>query len=319
MAYGSTVLHDMDGLADMSQVIQQDRHEAARSVLVRLHGDRADGLAEQELLQIQQQIGIERAEHSTSWTSTLEIMFSKQYVKRSVLAAFIVVMGQLSGSSVIQNFQGIFYAAVGFTGKTSLLISGVYGMMGIFGQIFYLAVVADRWPRKLTLWSGSITLSVMLSICMALSAEFGSDSGSTNQAGARASIAFIFLYSFCYAVFFNAMIWVVPSELLPTILRAKGLAFAVFSKAVVAIVLSQITPLAIRDVSWRYYSLFIATNCTAALIYFFFLPETGGKSLEEVAELFGDDLGSAHLGEIDIYDKQNVAHVETAPVDQAKS
>jgi hypothetical protein len=88
----------------------------------------------------------------------------------------------------------------------------------------------------------------MIAICMALSATFGAGK---NQDGARAAIAFIFIYSFCYAVFFNAMIWVVPSELFPFFLRTKGLAFAVFSKAIVAIVLSQITPIAIANVSWR--------------------------------------------------------------------
>lgn len=49
----------------------------------------------------------------------------------------------------------------------------------------------------------------------------------------------------------------------------------------------------------RYYSLFIATNLAAAVVYFFWLPETSGKSLEEVAELFGDELITGHIGEID--------------------
>lgn len=130
-------------------------------------------------------------------------------------------MGQLSGSSVIQNFQSSFYATVGFKGQQALLISGVYGMMGIFGQIFYITVVADKWPRTRTLWTGSLTLCTAISICMALSATYGAG-GTANQAGARAAIAFIFIYSFIYAVFFNAMIWVVPSELFPFFLRTKG-------------------------------------------------------------------------------------------------
>ncbi|KAL0777486.1 hypothetical protein CaCOL14_007004 [Colletotrichum acutatum] len=102
------------------------------------------------------------------------------------------------------------------------------------------------------------------------------------------------------------MIWVVPSELFPFFLRTKGLAFAVAAKSVTAIVLSQVTPLSIASVSWRYYSLFIATNLAAAVFYFFFLPETSGKSLEEIAELFGDDLATNRLGELDVDAKNGI-------------
>lgn len=242
-------------------LVMRDRHEEAGAVLASLHNtkptnddghdDEAAGFVDRELIQIQEQINLEREQGNLSWGTALKLMFSKQYARRTLTAAFIVTMGQLSGSSVIQNFQGVFYQTVGFTGRTALLISGVYGMMGIIGQVIYLVVVADKWPRTRTLWSGSLVLSSMIALCMALSAEYG-NAGNENPAGARAAIAAIFIYSTCYAIFFNAMIWVVPSELFPFFLRTKGLAFAVASKSVTAIVLSQITPLAIQNVSWRY-------------------------------------------------------------------
>ena len=292
-------------------LVLRDRHDEARRVLADLHGtaDNEDFL-DRELLQIQEQIQLEREQGNLDWITSLKAMFSRQYIRRTLTAAFILTMGQLSGSSVIQNFQNIFYAQVGFTGRTSLLISGAYGMMGIFGQIFYLLVVADKWPRTRTLWTGSLVLSVMIAICMALSAEFGTG-GSTSQAGARAAIASIFIYSMCYAIFFNAMIWVVPSELFPFFLRTKGLAFAVAVKSVTAIVLSQITPVAIANVSWRYYSLFIATNLAAAAFYFFCLPETSGKTLEEIAGIFGDDVATYAEGKV-LDEKDGVEVHETA-------
>lgn len=234
-------------------LVLRDRHDDARDVLAKLHGTADNSNADfldQELTQIRQQIALERAHGDLGWANALRKMFARQYVRRTLTAAFIVTMGQLSGSSVIQNFQGIFYATVGFTGRTSLLISGAYGMMGILGQVIYLVVVADRWPRTRTLWGGSLVLSAMIAICMALSAQFG-DTENPNAAGARGAIASIFIYSLCYAIFFNAMIWVVPSELFPFFLRSKGLAFAVACKSVVAIALSQVTPVAIANVSWR--------------------------------------------------------------------
>lgn len=208
-------------------------------------------LVAQELVQIQEQLKREQEDSGTGWGAALGAMFSRRYVRRTATAAFIVVQAQLSGAPVIQNYQNIFYAQVGFTGKTSLLISGVYGMMGVIGTAVYLAIVADKWPRARTLWTGSLLLAVNISLCMALSAKFGGTSSETNMDGARASIAFIFIYSALFAMFFNAMIWVVPSELFPMFLRSKGLAFAVFMKSVVAIVLSQITPIALANISWR--------------------------------------------------------------------
>lgn len=274
-------------------------------VLLSLHGDIGDDFLAQEFIQIRDQIQLEQTASRTNFAKATSELFSRRYFRRTATACFILMMGQLSGSTVIQNYQSIFYSAVGFTGRKSLLISGIYGIMGLLGQIIYLIVVADRWPRTRTLWVGSIFLCVMISICMALSAEF--PAGTTSIAGPRAAIAFIFIYSCGYAVFFNAMVWVVPSELFPFFLRSKGMGLAVFSKAVIAIVLAQVTPVAIEHVGWRYYSLFIATNFVAGFIYYFFLPETKGKSLEEIGELFGDALATEHMGEIDaVGKKQNV-------------
>lgn len=161
---------------------------------------------------------------------------------------------------------------------------------------------------------GSAFLCIMISIIMALSSQFLA--GTTDPSGPRAAIAFIFIYSFGYALFFNAMVWVVPVELFPFFLRSKGLGLAVFCKAVVAIVLAQITPIAIQNVGWKYYSLFIASNFVAGAIYYFWLPETKGKSLEEIAELFGDALATEQLVDIDTSGKDGVdaRHVESAKV-----
>ncbi|KAH7309903.1 general substrate transporter [Stachybotrys elegans] len=296
-------------------LVMQGRHEEAKAVLHKLHHDKNDSSAsgnfvEQEIVQVRDQIALEQSMMGDmNWTSALKFMFSRQYARRTLTAAFIVAMGQLSGSGVIQNFQNIFYATVGFTGRQALLISGAYGMMGIIGQIIYLVIVADKWPRTRTLWSGSLVLCTMLAICMGLSATFGTAGGS--EAGARGAIAAIFIYSTCFAIFFNAMIWVVPTEILPFFLRSKGLAFAMVCKAVVSIVLSQITPVALANISWRFYAVFIATNLLGAVFYFFFLPETTGKSLEEIAELFGDAIATEHLGDVPIKQVANgEAHVE---------
>ncbi|KAN0116882.1 putative hexose carrier protein [Hyaloscypha variabilis] len=306
-------------------LVGKDRYEEAKAVIIRLHGDASEVFLTQEFTQIHDQILLEREGRSANVLVSIKGLFSRRYFRRTATACFILMMGQLSGSTVIQNYQSIFYASVGYTGRTSLLISGIYGFMGVFGQIAYLVFVADKWLRTRTLYKypsfpriGSAFLCIMISIIMALSSEF--PAGTKDPSGPRAAIAFIFIYSFGYALFFNAMVWVVPVELFPFFLRSKGLGLAVFCKAVVAIVLAQITPIAIQHVGWKYYSLFIASNFVAGGVYYFFLPETKGKSLEEIAELFGDALATEQLEDIDTSGKEGMmvreeaSHVEAAKV-----
>jgi dipeptide/tripeptide permease len=117
-----------------------------------------------------------------------------------------------------------------------------------------------------------------------MSALYGKGS---NKDGAAAGVAFVFLYSMFYAVFFNSTVWVLVSEIFPQHLRAQGNSFAVFCYSITQIWLAQVTPLAFAHLAWKYYFVFIAANIVGGLIYFFFLPETNQKTLEEIAEAFG--------------------------------
>lgn len=155
----------------------------------------------------------------------------------------------------------------------------------------------DKWNRTTTLWVGCLVLAVNLAICMALSAEF---SDGSNMAASRATIAFIFLYSCCYAIFFNSTTWVVSAELLPVFLRSKGLGLATFCNGAASIVMSQITPIAMNNISWRYYAVFIAANMLSLCVYKWVLPETKGLTLEEVGALFGDEMATSNFNEIDV-------------------
>jgi hypothetical protein len=120
-------------------------------VIIRLHGDRSDEFLAQEFTQIHDQILLEREGQNINMFASFKSLFSRRYFRRTATACFILMMGQLSGSTVIQNYQSIFYAAVGYTGRTGLLISGIYGFMGVFGQVAYLTFVADKWMRTRTL------------------------------------------------------------------------------------------------------------------------------------------------------------------------
>jgi hypothetical protein len=121
---------------------------------------------------------------------------------------------------------------------------------------------------------------------MAMSAE--SASGSANKVAARATIGFNFMYSAFFAIFFNYTMWIPASELIPVFLCAKGMILSTLTLGVSSIVVPQVTPVALQNIGWRFYGPFIAITALSIPIYAFVLPETKGKSLEEIGELFGD-------------------------------
>jgi hypothetical protein len=125
----------------------------------------------------------------------------------------------------------------------------------------------------------------MLSILMALSRFYGDG---THPSGSRAGIAFIFLYSMLYAVFFNSTLYTIAAETFPLHLRGYGTSIAALCQGVTGIWLGQVTPFAFNAIHWKYYAVFIGSLLACAGLYYTCLTETNQLSLESIAGKFGD-------------------------------
>ncbi len=129
-------------------------------VLTHLQGYLGQEFVDREFIQIQQQISFETSQKNPPWYKATQTLFSRRYLKRTLLACFIVTMSQLSGTAVLSNFQSIFYSIVGISGTTSLLVSGVFGCMGIIGTVIYLIWVAGKWRRTTTLCRSALAFKL---------------------------------------------------------------------------------------------------------------------------------------------------------------
>ncbi|KAI0811336.1 general substrate transporter [Xylaria sp. FL0064] len=303
---------------------QRERYSDAKKVMYSLHGHRGDDIVEAEFTEMCEQI---RLEAGSKKMENFKKLFTRQYIRRTLLACLIVNMQKLSGSNVLQNYQSILYASLGYEGNTVLLIGALYGFSAVIGQIINVFFTADHWTRRKTVISGSYTLAVTLAVLTALS-YFYADG--VNPAGSRAAVAFIFLFAFAYSFFFNSsqflpilfsslhpklrqvkgffnrrlehstracaqsarecLGWVLVAEIFPLPLRGIGVGFSVFTQSITAIWLSYAASIAFDNISWRFYFVFIAANLFAGTIYLLYLPETRFLTLEEVAAKFGDEV-----------------------------
>jgi hypothetical protein len=100
-----------------------------------------------------------------------------------------------------------------------------------------------------------------------------------------------------YGSCLDANTFVYCSEIFPTHIRSRGVAFSISILFLSTIAYLTPAPTAFGNIGWKYYLVFIALTavCTPCMWYLF--PETKGLSLEEIGEKFGDEV-VVHLNEV---------------------
>jgi hypothetical protein len=117
-----------------------------------------------------------------------------------------------------------------------------------------------------------------------------------------------------YAPTWGPVSWIYPPELYPLRLRGKAVALSTSANWIFNFALSYFVPPAFVNIKWEVYIIF-GVFCTVMTIHVFFLfPETAGKTLEEVEEIFMSDVKpwNTHV------DYQHVVREEQGEVDPEK-
>ncbi|GAB1317376.1 Ascus development 3 [Madurella fahalii] len=263
------------------------RYEEAEAAFRGWHYDGSnDEWCKTEFAVIQASIADEiQDQRALGWT---DLIRTPPFRKRLFVGSFVWAAAMLSGISFVQYFQTAIYATLRFDQDQQLLVSGIYGCVAPIACILSLFFV-DRVGRRTILITSSSLLSISYMIITILAALYPARPGfPTNEAAQRGLIACIFLVSANYSALLGPMTWIIPPEVFTTELRAKANAVVHVIHYSVSLIITQCSPIALERVGWRYYILFILTNALCALMFAVAYPETRGKSLEQIDEIFGD-------------------------------
>jgi len=112
----------------------------------------------------------------------------------------------------------------------------------------------------------------------------------------KAVIACSYLFVASFACTWGPVSWIYPPELYPLRVRGKAVALSTSANWAFNFALGYFVPPAFVNIQWRTYVLF-GVFCIAMFLHVLFLfPETAGKHLEEVEDMFLDPNGIAYLG-----------------------
>lgn len=163
--------------------------------------------------------------------------------------------------------------------------------MQLVAVIICFCIIDHVGRRPLAFWGAAICCIVYIVIA-ALFGVYGRQNWENSAAG-WAAVAFAFIYMLSYGVSYSPLGWALPSEVFTTATRAKGVALSTATVWLSNFIIGVITPPFLTASAFGAF-IFFAIWCALAAVWAWFLvPETKGKTLEEIDELFGDTSGRA--------------------------
>jgi MFS family permease len=172
----------------------------------------------------------------------------------------------------------------GITGNNTLKYQAINNIIALVAQ-FLCMLLIDKFGRRRPLIIGNLGNMVTFIIATILLAKY--PPGVSNNIGAQwGFIIMTWLYNFSFSATCGPLSWIIPAEVFDTRTRSKGVSLATMTSFAFNTMIGQVTPIAMTNVGYKYYYLFIICNFTNALFFWLLLPETARKPLEEMNYLF---------------------------------
>jgi sugar porter (SP) family MFS transporter len=236
--------------------------EKARAIFMNLHGDRE--IVEKEINAI-----ADLKAHSGKGES----IFDKKYRFPLSLAFLVAFFNQFSGINAILYYANRIFAEAGLAEQSGALGTVGLGITNFFFTLLGMFLI-DKLGRRQLLYIGSVGYIFSLatvSLCFSL-----------GWTGIVVAIS-LFVFIASHAVGQGAVIWVLISEIFPNHLRSAGQAFGSSVHWLLAAIIPSMVPWLFGSIGAGNVFLIFAVMMVLQLLWVkFFVPETKGKSLEEL-------------------------------------
>jgi SP family arabinose:H+ symporter-like MFS transporter len=209
---------------------------------------------------------------------SIKELFSPLYRVALIIGLALPFLSQVSGINAIIYFGPAILDKAGFSLGDAL---GGQVTIGIVNVLFTFVAIftVDKWGRKPLLLLGISGAVLSLVVLGFLFKE--------NVTEGPWILIFIMLFIACFAFSFGPVSWIVISEIFPNAVRGRAMSLATLSLWVANFLVGQLTPLMLKSPHWGPAATFwtFAVLCAPGLwLTRKLIPETRGKSLEEIAD-----------------------------------
>lgn len=249
-------------------LILKGRDSRAANVLRRIYRSDAEANA-----QVQDTKSVILSEAKSDW----KFLFQPGIFKAVLIGASIAILGQFMGVNAVLYYGPSIFEEANLSGGDALFSQVLVGIVNVATTVIAVFII-DKVGRKKLVYYGvsGMVLSLLL---IGFYFRFGETFGLYNTF----LLVFFLFYVFCCAISISAVIFVLLSEMYPTRIRGLAMSIAGFALWIGTYLVGQLTPWMLHNLTPAGTFLLFAIMCVPyMLIVWKLVPETTGKSLEEI-------------------------------------
>jgi SP family arabinose:H+ symporter-like MFS transporter len=210
---------------------------------------------------------------------TISELFTPKYRLPLLIGILLPIFSQVSGINAIIYYGPSIFAQAGIASDGALSGQSLIGLVNML-MTFVAITQVDRFGRRPLLIAGVTGVTVSLIAAGTLFATM-------EQPGAWLIPAFL-LHVGCFAFSLGPCVWVVISEIFPTRIRGQAMSIATLSVWVSCLLVGQLFPVLNGSLGpAAVFFIFAALIAPALPFVLFVLPETKGRSLEDIERSWG--------------------------------
>jgi len=193
-----------------------------------------------------------------------------------VIGILISVFQQFVGINVALYYAPEIFKSMGAKTDSAMLQTIVMGLVNVIFTVVAIVTV-DKWGRKPLLITGSIGMAVGMFAIATLAYK---------EIIGIWTLVFIIIYTASFMMSWGPICWVLISEIFPNKIRGQAVAIAVAAQWTANYIISSTFP-AMREFSTPMTYGFYGTMAILSAIFVWYkVPETKGKTLEEMEKLW---------------------------------
>lgn len=244
-------------------LIKNEKFDKGYNILLKISGE---AIAKIELAEIKETVNQIKGKISDLIKPGLRLAL--------IAGVGLSVFGQFTGVNILIYYGPTILEDAGFKLDSSLQFQVVIGFINLIFTIIALWKI-DSWGRRPLLIGGMSAVFVSLLIIAILF--------SLEAASGLWIVIMLGVYMASLALSINAVIWVLIGEIFPTRIRGRAMSIATFANWGTNFITAFIFPWYVAKIGMNAGFFTFAAMCLIATIFFYkYIPETKGKSLEEI-------------------------------------